>query len=195
MNKIERVEIFCQDDFAEKPEYLDITITDELVARVQVLRRAVSLADANSVTARWHEGLTLGDESEDENNSALVNQDRYDHITSHTLVVDAWGLRFEFYGKWGGEHYWSDSLPFDALGDEKEIDKAEGNGEAINWSFILTTLKCAQADMEGLIQVAGTDPHNEDDMLAENYEAQWQTLQELAAAIGQLEAHMSSQAA
>lgn len=195
MNKTERVEIFCQDEWADKPEYLDITITDQLVARVQTLRQAAIHADADSVTTRWYDGLILGDESEEGDNPNLINQDAYSHIISHTLVVDAWGLRFEFYGKWGGERYWSDALPFDVLWDDTEPGEAKNNGDAINWSFILTTLKCAQADIESLIQVAGTDPHNEDDMLAENYAAQWQTLQELATAIGQLETHLSTQAA
>lgn len=63
---------------------------------------------------------------------------------------------------------------------------------SINLPPILSVLKCAQADIEGLITVAGTDPHSQAEMLAENYEAQWNTLQELALAIQQIEQWLST---
>ena len=56
----------------------------------------------------------------------------------------------------------------------------------INLSRILTILKRTQADIEELITVAGADPHSREDMLAGNYAAQWDTLQELFLAVQQV---------
>ena len=41
---------------------------------------------------------------------------------------------------------------------------------------ILHILQRAKADIEGLIAVAGTDPHDEANMLAENYAVQWKSM-------------------
>ncbi len=56
---------------------------------------------------------------------------------------------------------------------------------SLNLSRILTVLKRAQADIEELVSVAGVDPHSREDMLAGNYAAQWDTLQELFLAVQQ----------
>jgi hypothetical protein len=47
---------------------------------------------------------------------------------------------------------------------------------SINLAPILSVLKSAQADIEDLITVAGVDPYSQAEMLAENYEVQWNTL-------------------
>jgi hypothetical protein len=64
---------------------------------------------------------------------------------------------------------------------------------SFNLSRILTILTCAQADIEGLTTVAGVNPHSQKEMLAENYQAQWATLQELASVIQQLTQGLSTE--
>ena len=65
--------------------------------------------------------------------------------------------------------------------------------KSINLSRILSVLKCAQANIEGLITVAGVNPHSRDEMLAENHQAQWDTLQELTFIIQQIEQWLSTE--
>jgi hypothetical protein len=120
MTRIARVEIFSQEEYAEGPGYLDITLSQHLTERVQALHHAVKSAGATTIRVHWTEGLALGDEAEDEQVGELVNQAAYAHIVGATLVVASHGFWFEFYGKYDNEPYWSDSLAFDVLGVKEE---------------------------------------------------------------------------
>jgi hypothetical protein len=72
--------------------------------------------------------------------------------------------------------------------DWAEVAAQPANQTAAPFSAnLLTVLRCAQADIEGLIELSGADPHDEADMMAANYAAQWQTLQELTAVIHHLQ--------
>jgi hypothetical protein len=177
MTRIARVEVFSQEEYLEGPEYLDITLNQTLIERVQALHHAVKSTAATTIHVRWTEGLVLGDEAEDEQVTELVNHTAYNHVVGATLVVPSHGFWFEFYGKYDSEPYWSDSLAFDVLGvTEEEGETAVDDGQPIAYADILHVLQRARADIEGLISVAGTDPHDETKMLADNYAVQWETL-------------------
>lgn len=181
MNKTERLEMYCQNDYVDAPEFCEVIITPQLMNRIHNLHQAVILADADTISTYWGDGLTFGDDNDD---GDLINQDKFDHLQGHSLFVSKDGWWFEFYGKWGGERYWSDSLPVEGLDIEFESTRQT---EKLSLASILAALQYAKADIEDLIEVAGTNPTDEADMLADNYASQWRTLQLLTGTIGQLE--------
>jgi len=180
MTRIARVEIFSQEEYPEGPGYLDITVSQNLIERVQALHHAVKSTAATTIHVRWTERLILGDEAEDEQVTELVNQTAYNHVVGATLVVASHGFWFEFYGKYDSEPYWSDSLAFDVLGVKVEEGETAVGDKPIAYADILHVLQRAKADIEGLIYIAGTDPLDEAEMLADNYAVQWETLAMLA---------------
>ena len=74
---------------------------------------------------------------------------------------------------------------------EEEGETAVGDSQLIAYADILHVLQRARADIEGLIAVAGTD---QAEMLADNYDGQWETLGMLAEASRRLELELAQSA-
>ena len=57
----------------------------------------------------------------------------------------------------------------------------------MNTKKLVEVLSRARAEIEELIAVNGTDPHDKEDMAADNYQQQWETLQMITAVIREIE--------